>query len=266
MQLSLLVDAVGLTIVLINVPAKSKKVKIQIPAKALLHNKNYIFAVIVFSIHACAQFAFRSIMPLWIKSDKESGGLGWESEQETGLMNSLSGLFVAIIPIFLTPRLSAKLGLYKSLYVVEMFLIPFMVLPVLSVYFKGNWVWVVLIFTNGLNVCLSTIFISLISITISNSVEFSITGLAVGISQTFAETARTMSAFGAPALFGKISSLDLKFPFNSRILFFLITCLLFSNCLIIYNRLNSSVETRIQDTDDNNGVEITEKSALNKAY
>ena len=212
--------------------------------KTKIWNKKYLVCVLVFAIHAFTQFSYRALMPLWVKLEEQQGGLGWEREKDVGLMNSLSGFIVVVLPLALTSKLAKKFGVYKSLILIEIVLSPLMVLPLVAGSFDGLLLWTVIVVTNGLNICFSIIFISFVSIAISNCVDLSVIGLGIGFAQTIVSVLRSVSAFVSAAGFGWVLTWDLDFRVKNYLMFGSNSLLLVLNSLVIYFCLDASIDFR----------------------
>ena len=216
--------------------------------------------VLAFAVHGFAQFSYRALVPLWAKLDHERGGLGWARERDVGLMNTLSGVVVVMLALVLTARLVSKFGLYRSLVLSEIVLSPLMVLPLVSASFDGLLLWVVLVVTNGLNICFSTIFISFVSIAISNSVDLAVIGLGIGFAQTVVAVLRFVSAFASAAVFGKMIESGWELGFKNYLIFGVSSLLLIANSLMIYFFLDPSIEYRREVVCNKVSTEANEDS------
>jgi hypothetical protein len=192
-------------------------------------------------------------MPLWLHLDENQGGVGWKEEKNAGTMNFLSGFIVALLPFWLTPRLSKNFGVFRSLFLLEFILGIFMVLPLLSKIFSGLSFLLVLSLTNGLNVCFSIVFISFVSIAISNSVRPDCSGVGVAAAQTVVAVLRTLAASTSSAAFGKIC--ENHFFLNYSILFVFNGMVLVVNGFFIWKSLGPQVNFRRQDLEEDQKID-----------
>ena len=69
--------------------------------RLLLKNRNFLSITAVFFSHGLVQFSYRTLVSLWLKTDRALGGIGWRSELSPGVMNALGGVLVAFVPFLL---------------------------------------------------------------------------------------------------------------------------------------------------------------------
>lgn len=193
---------------------------------------------------AVVQLSYRLLISLWVKASRDIGGLGWQIEEYPGYMNSGSGVFIALFPFFLTPYLSKKYGVKKSCLLNISFMIPVVFLVSWCYLLYGVPMWICLILLNGLSNALSTVFISFISIAVSNSVSPNITGAALGICQSVTALCRSIATGTTGVLYGSNQGWGVPFPLDSHFMFILIDMILIVNFIFILTQMKPELEKR----------------------
>ena len=226
--------------------------------QGLWRNRKYRHITAVFFLHAWIQFSYRTLVSLWVKSDKSLGGIGWDEERNPGIMCCLSGFIVASIPLILNKRLSKSFGVGRSIIIVEGLLIPLLILMSFNNNFQGLSLWIALIFTHGFILCCITISTSFISIGISNALGDSSAGTAFGISQGIVSLARSFSAAGSAELFRR--NVKNYFPFDSHLVFFIDSFLCIIVICYILTFIGQSLDVKgIANQTDDGQLEYEQK-------
>jgi MFS family permease len=211
---------------------------------SLIYNKNYLICLVAFALTATVQFGQRILIALWIKTDRSDLGLGWETESNGGYMNSLSGLFIAGMPLVLSPYLSRTLGVKKTCMAILAGIIPAVISISWGYKLYGAPLWIFIVCMNGITISFMSIFISFISIAVSNSVPSNIAGAAMGICQSVGALGRTIANVGTATILVWSIESGLSFPFDTHFTFFLFGFLILLNIIGIKLFINDSVEKR----------------------
>jgi hypothetical protein len=235
---------------LIFIPNKPSAAKNKTSQTSLLKNKKFLKITATFFFHAWVQFSYRTLISLWIKTDKSLGGIDWADERKPGIMCCFSGCIVATLPFFINKRLNTLLGVGKSIMFCEAALIPFLIAIPFYNLLNEQALWVLLILTHGLILCFITISTSFISIGISNAVGDGSAGAGFGISQGIVSLSRSFSAAGSAEIYRKTIGGD--FPFDSRFAFFIDSLVCVVVVIFVWITIGQSLDTKgfIHDTGD----------------
>jgi hypothetical protein len=185
-------------------------------AWGLFRNKLYLLTVLCFWMVGFFQSGFLLVYSLISKSPVEVGGIGIQMEYQVSFIQMVSGVLVFILPPLLTPRLNKRFGLIISTVALTLTMMPVVVVlgmaPWMSYYFKYAALFVIY----GLESSIISIFISYISICISNTVTSQVLATAIGLSQALLGISRftATSAFGV--VYGWTVGPGLEFGFNAR--------------------------------------------------
>lgn len=185
-------------------------------------------------------------MALWVKTDTNHSGLGWETEEKTGFMNSLSGIIVTFFPLIFTPLLSNSLGVIKSLILLLSAMIPITIGISCTSELDGVPLWILLVILNGLNIGITTVLVGFISIAASNSVPSNVTGAAMGIAQSITALFRAFATTGTAWLYGESSKWTIGFPFDTHFAFICVGLVCLVDIIAIKFYLDPAVEKRKQ--------------------
>ena len=203
------------------VPNKKSSNKSKVSTLSLLKNCDYLLALLIFGLVAFVQFGFRMVMALWIKLSPNSQGLGWTSEADVGYVNSMGGVILIFFPLFGTPYLTKAFGIRQTCMIVILLMVPItLIMPQLWVT-HGVLLWTLLAFQIGCFISFTTVFTSVISIAITNSVSSDLVGRAMGLCQSFVALFRALANFVIGYLFGISISWDLAYPLDTHFLFYL---------------------------------------------
>ena len=183
-------------------------------------------------------------MTLWLRLDPRSGGIGWDTEVNPGLMNSLSGFIVMFAPLMLTDTLQQKFGVRKACSLVALGLVFPLLLVSLASAMDGWTMWAYLVLMNGLAVALTSIMVSIVSIAVSNSVLSGVAGTALGITQAVVAFSRAIGNGGTAFLFGVLQSEGFEFPFDFHLLFGVNVVVLGAVVVLFFVGLDSGIEKR----------------------
>ena len=236
--------------VIVYIPHRPSEHTASSESKSLLRNKNYLLSVGFFFMLALVQFGYRILIALWVKVDTDHEGLGWSDITYSGYMNGASGVIVTLFPLLCTPLLSTKLGIRKTCLVLTAAMIPIILAVPWTYELDGIALWVILILLNGFCVAFSTVFISFISMAISNSVSADIVGAAMGTSQSIIAIARAVSSAGFAALFGWSLGWDLYSLFISHFRFIVLALILIINFGLILTHFDKSLEKRQKKAEE----------------
>lgn len=198
----------------------------------------------IFVLIAVVQFSYRALITLWLRLDAKAGGIGWDSEVNPGIMNSLSGFIVMFAPLLLTDTLQQKFGLRKACSFVALALILPLMLVSLASALDGIAMWAYLVFMNGSAVALTTIMVSVVSIAVSNSVLHSVAGTAIGITQAVVAFSRAIGNGGTAFLFGLLQNEGFDFPFDFHLLFVVNVLVLVAVVALFWAGLDERIEKR----------------------
>lgn len=218
--------------------------------RGLFSNRNFIITLSVFSALALVQFSYRILIALWVKVGYDEKGLGWETEENPGFMNGASGVFVTLLPLFCTPMLSSKFGIKKTCILLACGMIPVIFAISWSYLLTGAAQWIYVIFMNGCCVAFSTVFVSFISMGISNSVSSKVVGAAMGIAQSTVSLMRAIGSAGGALIFGWSLGWNLNFPLNSQFIFVLLDVVLVCTGVVVWRLLDGSIEKRAKTTEE----------------
>ena len=236
----------SIILVVLYVPYKRPEPSSASEKLTLLSNKNYLISVGIFCVLALVQFGYRILMALFLKLDPSMQGIGWDSERKPGAMNGLSGFIIMLFPLYFSSTLSEKLGIKKTLLALTVTMIPTIFTISWTYLINNNYAtFSVLVLLNGICLTSSTVFVSFISIAISNSVSSNLAGSAMGISQAVVALMRALSTVSTAWLFSwSIDSALNFFPFDIHFCFFMLIFILIVDFILIKFTLDETVEKR----------------------
>ncbi|OMJ76315.1 hypothetical protein SteCoe_24341 [Stentor coeruleus] len=237
---------IAFLLILYFVPYKAPEQSNTQDKKSLFTNKNYLTSLFIFGFIAIVQFAYRILMTLWVKTDRNHSGLGWETEEKVGFMNSLSGIIVTIFPLIFTPILSNSLGVIKSLILLLCSMIPIVIGISWTSELDGIPLWGLLVILNGLSIGITTVLVGFISIAVSNSVPSNITGAAMGFAQSSTALFRAFATTSTAWLYGASRQWTFGFPFDVHFAFMCIALACLIDIATIKFALDPAVEKRKQ--------------------
>lgn len=204
-------------------------------------------------------------MSLWLKTDENLGGVGWKSEVNPGIMNSLGGIIVATLPFLVNPYLSKNYKSVKSSMILNLMPIPFLIVISCCNLLNGAVQWAVLVVCHGMLISLVTMGTSFISICVTNSLPTSTIGRGIGVSQTFASLARSITSTVSALIYGSLLSQHYSFPFDTHFLFILNCLILALNALLIKCFVSKSLEMRVDEFEKLNEVDTIEMKNISLA-
>lgn len=232
-------------IIILYVPNKTSKKSSEASIKELFSNKSYMIVITIFGFVALVQFGFRMLLSQWFKLPVEKSGLGWKSEQNVGYVNSLAGIILIFFPLFCTPYLTRILGVSKTCKLVVSLMVPItLFVPFYSKITNEIVLWTLLTLSIGFFISFTTVFTSVISIAATNTVSHELVGRAMGFCQSYVAVFRSIANGFMALLCGWIVDLELGFPFNVDILFFLCGLILIVAVLMMKYCMGQDVEKR----------------------
>lgn len=215
-----------------------------------LVSKDYLSSTLILFLSIFSQYTFRTLISLWVKLDESKCGMGWNDPTNPGRMNMTSGVISMILPLVLTNVLKQKFGIRTTC----MLLCVWIIVPNSTISYTlklpDELEWTLLVAFNGLTIAFFTIFLSIVSIAVSNAVDSSVAGTAIGVSQSVVAGSRALSTAGTALLFGYLQRFDLEFPFDSHFLFLLNDGILCITMIAAWLLLGRSVENRIKTTKE----------------
>jgi len=242
---------VALLIIIKYIPNKKSAKASEASIKDLLKNPSYMLVVTVFGFVALVQFGFRMLLSQWFKLSQDKSGLGWESEQNVGYVNSLAGIILIFFPLFCTPYLTKIFGVKKTCQLVISLMVPItIILPFYSQVTNEIVLWVLLSLSIGFFISFTTVFTSVISIAATNTVSHELVGRAMGFCQSYVAMFRSLANAFMALLCGWVVSLDLNFPFTVDILFFACGFILVFAVIMMKYCMGEEVEKRKQNEGD----------------
>ena len=140
---------------------------------------------------------------------------------KTGVLNCISGLICMILPLILTDTMKNRFGIKTSCMTLSLLIMIPNSVVALARALEGLWVWILLILCNGFCIATCTIYLSIISIAVTNSVHESVAGAAIGISQSIVSISRALSSSGTAVLFGFLKENQKKYPVDVYLLFYI---------------------------------------------
>lgn len=190
--------------------------------------KKYKSSVLVLFLCIFVQYSYRTLVALWIRLDYSKGGVGWDSVMKTGMLNCSSGVICMVLPLVLTDTFKNRFGIKKSCILLSVLIMIPNSFVALARMIEGVWVWTLLIFCNGFCVAICTIYLSIISIAVTNSVHESVAGAAIGLSQSIVSVSRALSSSGTAVLFGFLKENQQSYQVDVSLLFYIndLICLL----------------------------------------
>ena len=226
---------------------------------SLCSNRDYLISVVAFGIITFAGFGYKIVMILWVKLDKDRGGLGWDSELNGAYVSAATGVIVILFSFFAAPRFSKSLGIKKTLALLVSGMIPVLLVISWTYLLNGAMLWVSLIIFHSMQCAFTSMFGSFISVAIANSVTSDITGAAVGFSQSTASLTRAIASLAGAWIFGWSLGWDLFFPFDSHFAFIFIAAVIVVDLVIILQYFNPSIEKRVMKNEE---VPLLEKNSV----
>lgn len=215
-----------------------------------MRSKEYLGSILVLFLCIFVQYEFRTLISLWLKLDETKGGMGWNDSEKPGMMNMTSGFISMLLPLLFTNTLKQKMGIRMAcLFLSVLIMIPNTFAP-FTVHLPEEVLWASLVICNGLFIALCTIFLSIISIALSNAVNSDMAGIAIGMSQSVVSGSRALSTSGTALLFGYMQEFTFPFPFDSHFLFLLNNVFCSFTILSILYLLNPRVERRRLSTNE----------------
>jgi len=182
------------------------------------------------TLYALIGFTFTmldELYPLWVILDQAQGGLGFTTDQ-MGITNSIGGVAVVTIQLFVYKRIAKKLGLIKTFRLGIFIIIPlFLLLPTVNLVTPGvsglpSWVfWTYLISIWILRQFSGQLSFSAVMNMITNSVDCSNMGAANGLGQSLVALLRGIGPVLAGFLFSWSTTNGLPFPMNIYFMFFI---------------------------------------------
>ena len=239
-------------------PAKTVS-KSQESFSSLFHNPDYLNSVLSYWILGFFQFGFRLLFSLICKTQESLGGMGLSHEYQVSAVQIISGLFVVLIPPVLTPRLSKKYGLLRSLTYISLAMIPFCLNLGLSHSLPSYVKYGSLSILYGIENSLISIFIFYISICISNTATSSVMATAIGFSQALIGISRFAGNSVVGLLYGWTVSAGLEFSLvDARLTCFVLAFAPLANCWLIAFAIDSRVEHKKEEKGES--VMLLDKS------
>lgn len=255
----------SLIFVMLKVPFKHQEYKPNSSYSPLRSNQGFIIITIVYLLHAFVQFSYRTLISLWVKSDTSSGGIGWKTETNLGVVGALSGIIVALVPLILTNKFSKRFSKRNSIIILEFLHIPFLIIVSCSNLLNGVSLWIVLILCHGFIYAFITMATSFISICVTNSVPETVVGRALGITQAIASFSRSISAIFTANIFGVLVEEGYSFPLDSHLLFIINCFVLLVNAWVVKSLLSNSIDLRYQEAEKLTNDESLENQVKNKS-
>ncbi|CAG9312749.1 unnamed protein product [Blepharisma stoltei] len=238
-----LISLIGLIIGYFALLEPTRKIKKYGSSRQLLKNSNFLVITSIYAISGLSFLSFQEVFPLWCRALMKNGGLGWESEGDIGIIQSLGGGFVIIFQLFLVWKIVNKLGI---LMVLRLFwgicVLDFICIP--NTYkLQDEMLWIVLVPLYVIFAIIQTSALTVMTIGINNSVELSVIGIANGIAQSAVSFSRFIGPLLAGCIFGWSLNNELGYPFNSHLIFNLIS-LLGLLCIFLSIFLDESINKR----------------------
>lgn len=234
---------ITLIVVLYCLPSTKPKTEKSQGFSSLFNNKLYLSSVSIYGLISISNYGFRLVFSLICKSAENLGGMGIDSEEKVSIIQGFAGIFVLILPPLLTPVISMKIGLVKSLVWIGIIIVPFFFLVYACRELDGMWKYAALAAFYGINNSSFCIFIFYISICISNTVTSDVLGAANGLSQALIGVCRFASASMFGIIYGWSVTSGLSYPLIDASFSCLIMCLLvIFEVILIINTLDLSVE------------------------
>lgn len=243
-------------------PNKKSKKSSEASIKDLFSNSNYMIVITIFGLVALVQFGFRMLLSQWFKLPTEKSGLGWNSEQNVGYVNSLAGIILIFFPLFCTPYLTKILGVKKTCQLVVCLMVPITIfVPFYSQITNEYILWMLLVLSIGFFISFTTVFTSVISIAATNTVSHELVGRAMGFCQSYVAIFRSIANGFMALLCGWIVDLELGFPLNVDILFFLCGLILITALLMMKYCMSQDVEKRKSSKKESKMEPLIEKKS-----
>ena len=216
----------------------------QIPKKySFLKNKDYLSSSLILFLSIFIQYCFRTLISLWLRLEPSRGGMGWKTAEETGKMNALSGIISMSFPLLVTDFLKQKYGVRKTCILLSLWVIlPNSLISYSKDFHKAYYI--VLVLCNGFCIAFFTVYLSIISIAVSNCVDNKVAGTAIGFSQAVVAFARAAATSGTAFIFGFLQEGGFNLPSGHHFLFHLSDFYLVLIIFLIIYVLDKRVEKR----------------------
>ena len=205
----------------------------------------FLTTVLIYSLIGFCQFALRLVFSLDCKSSTEVGGFGIDTERTVSLIQTSSGIFVLIIPSLLTSVIDKKFGLVRSILTMS---VLFMILNAAlsySVLLQEYLKFIALVTAFGLSNSLAVILMLYLSICLSNTVELSHLGTAIGVAQAIVGVCRFAATISFGFIYGwSVTDGLTSYGTDAHFSYIVIVIILVINILIIKLKLNKTVEKK----------------------
>lgn len=185
------------------------------------------------------EIAFNDVFPIWLWSPVANQGLGMEP-YEIGLLAALTGTFIFVSQITLTPWLNTRFGM-KTAYNLTTILsiIPLFLLPDIYHFASKDTIWIMwalLIYIYLWRMVWVEASFTSTMLLINTSVPPSELGVLNGIAQSLVALGRAIFPFCFTPLFALSISGKYSFPFDVHMVFYLcgiLSLILVPMCLLI---------------------------------
>jgi hypothetical protein len=161
-------------------------------------------------------------------------------------MNATSGIISVALPLMITDTLKRKFGIKTSCILLSIWVIFPNTLISYTGQIGGFFEYPLLVICNGLCIALFTIYLSIISIAVTNSVETNAPGTAIGFFQAVVSFSRVTATSGTAFLFSSLQNSDFDLPTREHFIFHLSNFYLILIVFLIICFLSKRIEKRVK--------------------